>query len=147
MLWWIAIIGLGAIIKFIYWIADCIRESNEKEKIEIAREQKEKEVNRQRFISSINNRIAVLEGKKDSLKCEILKLRDKQRKILNQFATTSDYGEQSISSIESKNSINDQFYGVEIHCDFCDEIYSIKERRCPNCKAENPYWEKISDFE
>ncbi len=102
MLWWIAIIGLGAILKFISWIADCIRESNEEEKIEIAREQKEKEVNRQRFISSINNRIAVLEGKKDSLKCEILKLRDKQQKILNQFATTSDYGEQSNSSIESK---------------------------------------------
>ena len=35
----------------------------------------------------------------------------------------------------------------DIHCDFCDKIYSIKERRCPNCKAENPYWENISDFE
>lgn len=147
MLWWIAIIGLGAILKFISWIADCIRESNEKEKIEIAREQKEKEVNRQRFISSINNRIAVLKEKKDSLKCEILKLRDKQQKILNQFVATSDYGEQPISLAKSKNSTRDEVSGVDIHCDFCDEIYSIKERRCHNCKAENPYWGNISDFE
>lgn len=126
-------------------IARVLDDKNRKE-LE-AKEQEEKMLSIQRFISSINNRIAVLEGKKDSLKCEILKLRDKQQKILNQYVTTSDYGEQSNSSIESKNSKNDEVYGVEIHCDFCDKIYSIKERRCPNCKAENPYWENISDFE
>lgn len=112
-----------------------------------AKEQEEKMLSTQRLMSSINNRIATLKEKKDFLKCEVLKLQDKQKKILNQFATTSDYGEQSNSSIVSNNSINDEFYGVDIHCDFCDEIYSIKERRCPNCKAENPYWGNISDFE
>ena len=147
MLWWIAIIGLGAIFKFIYWVADCIHDSNENRKELEAKEQGEKMLSTRRLMSSINNRIAILKEKKDSLKCEILKLRDKQQKLLNQFATISDYGEQSNSSIVSNNSISDEFYGVDIHCDFCDEIYSIKERRCPNCKAENPYWENISDFE
>lgn len=147
MLWWIAIIGLGAIFKFIYWVADCIHDSNENRKELEAKEQAEKMLSTRRLMSSINNRIAILKEKKDSLKCEVLKLQDKQQKILNQFAATSYYGEQSNSSIESKNSINDEVSGVDIHCDFCDKIYSIKERRCPNCKTENPFWENISDFE
>lgn len=92
-------------------IARVLDDENRKE-LE-AKEQEEKMLSTQRLMSSINNRIAILKEKKDSLKCEILKLRDKQQKILNQFPTTSDYGEQSNSSIESKNSINDEFYGVE----------------------------------
>lgn len=147
MLWWIAIIGLGAIFKFIYWVADCIHDSNENRKELEAKEQEEKMLSTQRLMSSVNNRITIFKEKKASLKCDVLKLHDKQQKILNQFTITSNCGEQSNSSIESKNSTNDEFYGVDIHCDFCDEIYSIKERRCPNCKAENPYWGNISDFE
>lgn len=88
MLWWIAIIGLGAIFKFIYWVVDCVQDSNENRKELEAKEQEEKMLSTQRLMSSIDNRIAILKEKKDSFKCEILKLRDKQQKILNQFITS-----------------------------------------------------------
>ena len=43
-----------------------------------------------------------LTNKTIRLSKDIDKLKKKQQKILNQFAATSDYGEQSNSSIESK---------------------------------------------
>lgn len=87
-----------------------------------------------------------LGNQKIQLYHEIKELKKKQKTIMNQFIT-SIYMEQKNFDSKKVSVVNDEFYGVEIHCDFCDEIYSIKERRCPNCKAENPYWKNISDFE
>ena len=57
-----------------------------------------------------------IKEKTSNLRCEILKLRDKQQKILNQFPTTLDYGEQSISLAESKSGMKSEdknfYYGI-----------------------------------
>lgn len=86
-----------------------------------------------------------LTNKTIQLSKDLDKLKEEQKKIIDQF-TNSIYMEQ-INTSSKRRDANAEMYGVDIHCDFCDEIYSIKERRCPNCKADNPYWKDISDFE
>jgi len=86
-----------------------------------------------------------LTNKTIQLSKELDKLKEEQKKIIDQF-TNSIYMEQ-INTSSKRSVVNAEMYGVDVHCDCCNKTYSIKERRCPNCKAENPYWGNISDFE
>lgn len=132
-------IGIGIILLFFSFIP--IKESGDDSQSKNYRDN-----NKSRRIARVSDDpLNDLYNKKSRLEQEIFRLKREQIKLINQLEQGNNG--QSISPAESKNSTRDEVSGVDIHCDFCDEIYSIKERRCPNCKAENPYWENISDFE